>query len=191
MKDSFFFVYWWLLNYLKIHIMKTKTVLCAAFLGILFLSSCKKDSTSTPKQNCKINSVTLDSLVINFFYNPDGKISSIIEGVGADTISYTYSANVMAQTDGTSIKTSQISSSGEVLKTNYSSYGTIFWEEDYEYDNNNNLVKVTSIFNGNLRDIVTFTWSNGNMILATLNGNEAETFTYYTDKPSRTVILLI
>jgi len=140
-----------------------KYVACLLTMGVLFITSCKKDNTNPSATNHQLIKVSADARNFSeYAYNSDGLLGKIISSNSnySDTITLSYNANKQVQS--------------------FLYGGNIF---KYTYDANNQFTKIEVHVNsaqGDIEGYTTYTWQSGKIIEAKsfinyVNGNTPDT----------------
>lgn len=177
---------------------KLITITTFAF-SLFFIQSCKKDKTpDTPAaKQCRLIAATVTptsgtAVTYSFSYNNDKSVSQIISSESpVVTQTFTYSGHTINLIE----KTGNTITSKRVMTTNNSgrllhsesrdlNVDTITSTNDYEYNNNGDLLKITSKYGTSAPEITNAVFTNGN--ISSIGGSgSVTTFDYYTDQNFR------
>ncbi len=163
------------------------------------LSSCDKDDDTNqeeePQQSsCLINTIYDDGDVIyQFTYDESAKI--IKATAWGNTLNYQYSGNsiiVEGKTPSGEFAgkaTYLLNAKGFVtyVHAEHNEAGTSWTDSQYEYENDNKLIKYisTNSTTGSQPFVQTYTWQNGNIIASETGTGKITTYTYYLDMPKQ------
>ncbi len=156
--------------------------------GILFSTSCKKDST-TP--DCQLISLISESSGISdttlYSYNNDRKILSAVNGPNHVVYSYFGQTAIRLSTYGSSTgRDSIIYGSNSLIKEIYqfNPSGNLTTKQIYTYNGSNELTQVTETSYPSMAvKITNVTYANGDPVTIS-DGVNSTTLEYYTDKPA-------
>ncbi|WP_421942342.1 hypothetical protein [Pedobacter sp.] len=160
---------------------QTIKYLMVAFVAVIAIAGCKKEinwnAFPDPNGNgCKLSTLKADfdgfgNYTINFQYDAQGRISKAT--AGAETNTYTYSANKITAKDQDgyvaeiNLENGRAASSGSdgVIKV-----GNVVYEytRKYTYNAEGYLIQVKNYLNGELYSIDNLSYANGNLVKAVL-----------------------
>ncbi|MHA4809042.1 hypothetical protein ACX0G9_13090 [Flavitalea flava] len=170
--------------------MKSLTILiiAASLAGISgTFTGCRKET----KKACRLTGATPVPSGAPFLisYNRDGRIERVINGVSTITFDYNPGTSTnIAVTQDTGVfvnkKTITVNAAGLAthVRTENDFAGTAWTDDIYEYNGEELTRSISTSSETNTASIITFTWSNHNMISET-TGSATVPFDYYQDKP--------
>lgn len=177
-----------------------KNAIKNAWLGIiswllLLTSGCRKDNKPEPgssKPECRIITISSESVIYNLTYNNDGKLLSLNDNNNYTT-TYTYNDNTIITTTnqkGTdyyqqSIITLNDFGLAKQVKTALDGTGLNWIKTVNEY-NKDQLIKTTISTSSGTQTVQAYRWENGNptaVITLTPGKSDTADIEYYTDKP--------
>lgn len=167
----------------------------AILLSNLF-HGCKKNNDGNKKNNVKPSCLIGTVLVVrmgdrlNFFYNSDGKLGTVIAGSTVTTYDHSMNGTVVTTRDAGNFRdktTVTLNDAGLAtnVRTENDTAGTHWINYAYEY-NGDELARSVATRSGNSDSaITTYGWLNHNLVTL-VSGTTATSFDYYSEKATQT-----
>ncbi|WP_316825837.1 DUF4595 domain-containing protein [Pedobacter miscanthi] len=180
---------------------KTIKFVMVAFVAVIAIAGCKKEINYNEQllakgNGCKLTSLKADldllgsySYTINFSYDAQGRISKAT--TGAETNTYTYTANKITAVDEIGNMAEIILENGRAVSSGSDGIITVGgvsydYTRKYTYNSDGYLVQVKNYLNNDLSTTDNLTYANGNLVKAVsvssdLHYTETTIYSYSND----------
>lgn len=168
--------------------MKPLKFLLTVFIATALYSSCNKDTAGPQKPECRIVSISPSiGIVTTVVYDAKGRMQTIMQGNYITDFIYTGNTIVATKSGNGNFNRKTIytlHSNGLPAnrRVELNAAGDNWYNSAYQYNGSQVINATTTNSGGGSPNIISYTWTNGNLTSKTDDG-ETITYAYYTDKP--------